>query len=172
MRERKNKDETCACNQAAASDARSYEDFALRQLRSAGFRITMPRVQVIRALGNSHRALSAYEIHDAIISSGGKIDVVSVYRILATMLESGLIHHIGVVDGYLPCRLEDAHTEDLEHMVCEECGCVLELSLPPSLIKATTEQADRAGFTVTAIRLEAVGRCSHCSAQAQQVVGE
>ena len=170
MRERKNKEDSCVCSRAAASDARSYEDFALRQLRSSGYRITMPRVQVIRALGHSNRALSAYEIHDAILTGGGKIDVVSVYRILSTLLESGLIHHLGVVDGYLPCRLEDAHTEDLEHLVCEDCGCVIELSLPPSLIKATTEQAGRVGFSVASIKLEIVGRCEHCQAEAKQVV--
>lgn len=162
MRERKVKEEFANCNRASKSEAREYEDFAIRQLRSSGFRITMPRVQVIRALGFSNRALSAYEIHDAIIAANGKIDVVSVYRILATLQEAGLIHHIGIVDGYLPCRLEDAHTEDLEHLVCEECGCVTELSLPPSVIKATTEQAERAGFKATGITMEIVGLCQHC----------
>jgi Fe2+ or Zn2+ uptake regulation protein len=122
----------------------------------------MPRVQVIRALGFSNRALSAYEIHDAIITSNGKIDVVSVYRILATLQEVGLIHHIGVVDGYLPCRLEDAHTADLEHLVCEGCSCVTELSLPPSVIKAITEQGERTGFKVTGITIEILGLCTHC----------
>ncbi|MCO5298151.1 MAG: transcriptional repressor [Fimbriimonadaceae bacterium] len=117
---------------------------------------------MIRALGQSNRALSAYEIHEAIVDGGGKIDVVSVYRILATLLETGLIHHIGVVDGYLPCRLEDAHTDDLEHLVCERCGCVTELSLPPSVIKATTEQGERLGFEAKAIRIEIVGLCEHC----------
>lgn len=164
MKERKTREEQSACNRAAASEARGYEEFAIRQLRIAGYRITMPRVQVIRALGQSNRALSAYEIHEAILDGGGKIDVVSVYRILATLLETGLIHHIGVVDGYLPCRLEDAHTEDLEHLVCERCGCVTELSLPPSVIKATSDQGSRLGFQAKAIRIEIVGLCAHCQA--------
>lgn len=163
MKERKAREEYADCNRASKSEAREYEEFAIRQLRAAGFRITMPRVQVIRALGFSNRALSAYAIHDAILEANGKIDVVSVYRILATLQEAGLIHHIGVVDGYLPCRLEDAHTADLEHLVCQECGCVTELSLPPSVIKATTEQADRAGFRAEGITVEIVGLCAHCA---------
>ena len=64
----------------------------------------MPRVQVIRTLGNSKKSLSAYEVHERIIQAGGKIDVVSVYRILSTLEEIGLIYHIGLVDGYFPAR--------------------------------------------------------------------
>lgn len=78
-----------------------FEDKALKELRAAGFRITMPRVQVIRALAEGDTALSAYQIHEKIISGGGKIDVVSVYRILKTLTECDLIVHMGRVDGYL-----------------------------------------------------------------------
>jgi Fe2+ or Zn2+ uptake regulation protein len=76
-------------------EVQAYEDHCLRVLREGGFRITMPRVQVIRALADTDRALSAYAVHEKILEVGGKIDVVSVYRILATLQEVGLIHHIG-----------------------------------------------------------------------------
>src|SRR3954464_4350604 len=95
--------------QVAPEEARRYEEHALKELRNAGYRITMPRVQVIRALADTTKALSAYAIHEKIINSGGKIDVVSVYRILSTLQEVGLIHHIGIVDGYFPCRMTDCH---------------------------------------------------------------
>src|SRR5205085_7033977 len=85
------------------TEAKAYEEHSLKELRAAGYRITMPRVQVIRALADTKKALSAYAIHEKIISGGGKIDVVSVYRILSTLQEVGLMHHIGVVDGYFPC---------------------------------------------------------------------
>ncbi|MHB8635726.1 MAG: transcriptional repressor, partial [Fimbriimonadaceae bacterium] len=64
---------------------KAYEEHCLQELRLAGYRITMPRIQVIRALADTSVALSAYAIHERIMESGGRIDVVSVYRILATL---------------------------------------------------------------------------------------
>src|SRR5215203_1819922 len=111
----------------AVEEARAYEEHALRELRAAGYRITMPRVQVIRALADTNKALSAYAIHEKIIGGGGKIDVVSVYRILSTLQDVGLIHHIGVVDGYFPCRMENCGGRRSEVLVNENSGEVTEL---------------------------------------------
>jgi len=164
MREKKNDGPQPACTQATAEEAHSFEDIALRQLRANGYRITMPRVQVIRALADSNKALSAYAIHEKIINSAGKIDVVSVYRILGTLQEVGLIHHIGIVDGYFPCRMDDAHLQDSAHFVCEKCGCVTEVSVPQSTIDATHAQAQERDFLPTGIKLEVFGLCPQCQA--------
>jgi Fur family zinc uptake transcriptional regulator len=135
-----------------------YEDHSLEELRAAGYRITMPRVQVIRALGDTSTALSAYEIHEKILSSGGKIDVVSVYRILSTLQEVGLIHHIGVVDGYFPCRMVDCDANRSEVVVFEDSGEVKELDLPQAMIDAIEEQATENGFQVITIKVEITGK--------------
>ena len=122
----------------------------------------MPRVQVVRALADSTKALSAYAIHEKIVSSGGKIDVVSVYRILSTLEEVGLIHHIVIVDGYFPCRMDDAHSQDSAHFVCQKCGCVTEVNVPAETIEATHRQAQASCFLPTEIKLEVFGLCSDC----------
>ena len=163
MRDKRKRDQQePVCEQPTAEQASSFEDLSLRQLRASGFRITMPRVQVVRALADTSRALSAYAIHEKIISSGGKIDVVSVYRILGTLQEVGLIHHIGIVDGYFPCRMDDAHMQDSAHFVCEKCGCVREVGVPQATIDATHEQAQEVGFLPTGIKIEVSGLCPHC----------
>jgi Fe2+ or Zn2+ uptake regulation protein len=135
-------------------DARAYEEHALKELRAAGYRITMPRVQVIRALGDTKKALSAYAIHEKIISGGGKIDVVSVYRILTTLQEVGLIHHIGVVDGYFPCRMANCHGKRSEVVVFEDTNEVMELRIPQTVIDALEDQATKSGFAPVAIKVE------------------
>lgn len=87
------------------------EDLAFKRMREKGYRITMPRVQVVRALiSNQAKPLSAYAIHDWIITHGGKIDVVSVYRITATLIKVGLAAVItkGNVEGYV-FTLPDHH---------------------------------------------------------------
>jgi len=138
-------------------EARIYEEHSLTELRNAGYRITMPRVQVIRALGDTTKALSAYAIHEKIIGSGGKIDVVSVYRILSTLQEVGLIHHIGIVDGYFPCRMTDCHGKRSEVMVDEVSGSVTELKLPDSIVEAIERQIQAAGYEAASIKVEITG---------------
>jgi len=141
----------------ALTGAKVYEEHSLKELRNAGYRITMPRVQVIRALADTSRALSAYAIHEKIISGGGKIDVVSVYRILSTLQEVGLIHHIGVVDGYFPCRMEECSGRRSEVLVDEQTGDVIELKLPNLISDAIDKQAAELGFEASTIKVEITG---------------
>lgn len=138
-------------------EAKEYEDHSLRELRAAGFRITMPRVQVIRALADTDHALSAYAIHEKIINFNGKIDVVSVYRILSTLQEVGLIHHIGVVDGYFPCKISNSGVKRSAVVVSEQDQTVQELDLSPQIIESIEGLASKAGFTTTQIKVELVG---------------
>lgn len=168
MKERKAREPQLACNHASPEQARSFEELSLRQLRAYGFRITMPRVQVIRVLAESNRALSAYAIHEKIIASKGKIDVVSVYRILGTLQEIGLIHHIGIVDGYFPCRMDDAHQQSSAHFVCQKCGCVTEVSVPQETMDATHCQAQDHNFLPAGIKIEVMGLCEHCQGAAKE----
>jgi Fur family transcriptional regulator, zinc uptake regulator len=160
MKERRSRDPQLGVGMTTVEEARSYEEHSLKELRNAGYRITMPRVQVIRALADTNKALSAYAIHEKIINSGGKIDVVSVYRILSTLQEVGLIHHIGVVDGYFPCRIATCNARRSQVVVEEGTGSVVELPLPQSIIDAIEEQARSAGFEATAIKVEITGNLS------------
>ncbi len=155
MRERRSREPLLRTS--APSAAKAYEDHALQELRAASYRITMPRVQVIRALGDTPKALSAYAIHEKILASGGKIDVVSVYRILATLQEVGLIHHVGVVDGYFPARVPDSAGKRSEVLVNEENSHLVELTLPDDVFATLEKQAKEAGFELKAVKVEMIG---------------
>ena len=126
-------------------DPKAYEEHSIRELRSAGFRITMPRVQVIRALADSKNALSAYAIHEKIV-----------YRILATLTEVGLIHKIGVAEGYYPNRMSEG-ARQTEVMVEQDSSEVLELQIPQEIVKAIDAQAKEHGFEVVQIKVEIIG---------------
>jgi len=158
MKQRTTSGAATAAANVPMTPAKVYEEHSLKELRNAGFRITMPRVQVIRALADSDVALSAYAIHDKIISSGGKIDVVSVYRILSTLQEVGLIHHIGVVDGYFPCRIGSCADRRSEVVVDENTSSVMELPMPKNVIQALEDQVRAAGFETTSIKVEITAR--------------
>ncbi|MCX7800695.1 MAG: transcriptional repressor [Fimbriimonadales bacterium] len=153
-----------ACNLATPEQKREFERKAVAELRDRGYRMTMTRIQVIRALGETHRALSPYEIHARIVESGGRIDVVSVYRILATLEETGLAHHVASVNGYIPCRSLEPHGFQ-QRMVCRQCGCVSEVNLPEACQGGLEEGARTHLFQVETARLELIGLCAHCVAQ-------
>ena len=122
----------------------------------------MPRIQVVRTLAAARTPLSAYGIHDEILASGGRIDVVSVYRILDTLSSLGLIHHIGIVDGYKACSLGETHHDDSEHIVCESCGSIVEVEVPGSTREATYGQLQGLGFVPKNIKLEILAICASC----------
>lgn len=140
----------------------SFEQRALAALRSRGYRITGPRLQVIRIFASSRKALGPTEIYHLITERGDQIDLVSVYRILTTLAELHLIHHIGVADGYIACDL-GSHGSDSEHVVCDSCGDVLETQMPEEALEATRKQLAKLGFTASAIKLEVQGECRKCS---------
>jgi Fe2+ or Zn2+ uptake regulation protein len=150
------------CNVASSDRSHSFEELALAALREGGYRVTMPRVQVIRALGDSNKPLSANEIHGRIESSGGRIDSVSVYRILSTLQSVGAVHRIGVVDAFYACGLHSEQAHSTQHFVCESCGCVTEVDLPNSASESVEDEAKKVQFKPSEIRLEVLGLCEHC----------
>jgi len=156
------------CNAASREDSDSFERLALSVLRSSGHRITRQRIQVVRILAASHRSQSAYAIHEQIVSANGKIDVVSVYRILSTLQELGLVHRVGIADGFIPCRIEGEHAGRVQHLVCRSCGCVTEMSLPESVVETAVRRSQEDGFAVDDIRLEMLGTCAHCRGRANR----
>src|SRR5438105_2427329 len=91
------------CNSVETEAAEQFVGRALERLKALGMRLTGPRRMVVRVLAERRKPLGAYQIRDQVLAAGGKIDVVSVYRILAGLVEAGLAHRIGSVDGYLAC---------------------------------------------------------------------
>jgi len=144
-----------------------FESIALSAMRKANLRVTMPRIQVIRILAKADRPLSPYAIHEAILAEGGRIDVVSVYRILAAMQELDLVHHIGSVDGYQACGM-DGHAEgETEHLICTSCGRVTEAHVPYATSEALQGQLKELNFVAEAIKVEVLGQCGTCTTQKQ-----
>jgi Fe2+ or Zn2+ uptake regulation protein len=132
-------------------------------MRQAGFRVTLPRQWVVWALARADRALTPYRLRDEVLASGGSLDVATVYRVLANLAGLGLVHHVGVVDGYLPCGLEDAHQDGSEHVVCRSCGRVVELEIPPDVVEATQGQVKALGYSETHVKLEVLALCPECT---------
>lgn len=132
-------------------------------LRGHNLRVTGPRMKVLRVLSQSDKAMTAHEIHGQISESGEKIDVVSVYRILTTFNSLGIIHHIGSVDGYVVCSLEEPHQHHSQHIVCSDCSKAIEVDLSDAAAEALLPSVQAKGFKGGTVRIEVVAKCDDCS---------
>ena len=147
------------CNSVETEAAEQFVGRALERLKALGMRLTGPRRMVVRA---RRKPLGAYQIRDQVLAAGGKIDVVSVYRILAGLVEAGLAHRIGSVDGYLACSGVHSGDHQTEHLICKVCGCVEEIPIPQTALSEIGVSGSRLGFQGQATRVEVLGVCSHC----------
>lgn len=119
----------------SGQEAKAFEEAALKLLRGADYRITMPRVLVVRAFAqHPNQLLSAYRIHELIVTGGNTIDVVSVYRILETLADCHVVRrvsagkvvlHVGIQPGQTGFEPVLVHTKNLTAEAATE-PCILE----------------------------------------------
>ena len=130
-------------------------------IRSAGLKVTAPRVRVLNFLENhSERHLSAEDVYDGLRDLGEDIGLATVYRVLAQFEQAGLVirHHFESGSAIF----ELANTEHHDHMICLECNRVLEFHDP--VIEAQQEKvAKKYKFKIEGHSMYLYGKCSECA---------
>jgi Fe2+ or Zn2+ uptake regulation protein len=89
-------------------------------LEDNGYRLTLPRREIIAALEVKHEGFTAEEI----VTELPQLGRATVYRTLKLLLEVGAICRLNMMNGaprYSPSRVEHHH-----HAVCVQCGSVSE----------------------------------------------
>lgn len=125
-----------------------------------GLRLTPARAFVLETLLESHRAMTAYELLDRLREAGLGHQPPVVYRALDFLLRQGFAHRIERLGAYLACT----HGEECDRaafIVCRGCRSVAETTLPRSG-RGLITQAERAGFKVERVVVEAEGLCPAC----------
>jgi Fur family ferric uptake transcriptional regulator len=90
----------------------------------------------------------------------GAPGLTTVYRVLASLLERGLLHSFhpgGPETSYRLCGSASGHS----HLMCRCCGRVQEHPLG-ALPSALTEIAEQAGFALEGFDANLTGLCVHC----------
>ncbi len=129
-------------------------------LSRAGIRPTSNRILVMRELIKSRRPMSMMDLESSIDT----LDKSSVFRVLTTLLEQGLVH--GIEDGRGITRYEICHgdhqrhkaDDDLHaHFYCEKCNrvfCFPQINTPSVSMPE--------GFSVNSINFMIKGICPDC----------
>jgi Fur family transcriptional regulator, ferric uptake regulator len=139
----------------------AWTDEARDELRRAGYRAGAARASVIDFLGAQSCCHGAQEIHAALTDRGETLGLASVYRVLETLVEHGLVQRVDVGDGIVrfePVRSGDEHHH---HLVCDDCGKV-ERFADPRLEQAIHAVEERSGYSVSAHEVVLRGACADC----------
>jgi Fur family ferric uptake transcriptional regulator len=125
-------------------------------------RYTPSRRALIDELVHARRPLTIAEI----IERKRTLPQSSVYRNLTVLEEAGAVRRVTGADEFSRFELTEDLTEHHHHLVCTDCGAVIDYALPARLergIERVTEEIARsAGFKVDAHSLDFVGLCADC----------
>jgi Fur family transcriptional regulator, ferric uptake regulator len=131
------------------------------RLRRAGYRNGTARTALVELLDTQACCASAADLHETLRQRGRNVGLASVYRVLESLLQSGLIQRVDVGDGvarYEPVRTSEEHHH---HLVCTGCGKV-EAFTDPSLERAIHHVEKTSGYAVDTHDVVLHGACADC----------
>lgn len=151
--------------------ARHFEEF----LASRDLRLTKQRAAIVKAIFSTHKHVTADELYDMLrrskATAGLKISRATVYRTLSLLVEGGFIQalELGTEQGTLYEHVLGHEHHD--HMVCLECGTILEFH-DETLEQVQDQAVARHDFEATSHRLIIYGTCASCRAKEGQAGSE
>ena len=130
-------------------------------VRSAGLRVTRPRVAVLAAV-REHPHATTDSIITVVRRDLPRVSSQAVYGILGALSDSGLVQRIqprGSVARY-EARTGDNH----HHVVCRSCGAIADVDCAVGEAPCLTA-SDDGGYTIDEAEVIYWGRCPTCSAR-------
>lgn len=133
-------------------------------LKRNNLKITQPRLRVLEIISEKEAAISQPELEKIV---GKDIDRVTLYRILGSFDEKGILHKVFDLNGtatYAICSTKCTakhHHDQHIHFICSVCNsvyCLDEVSIPKINLPAN--------FSLHSIAINAVGLCDKCNSKA------
>lgn len=135
-----------------------------RYLQEHRLPVTHQRVVIARVVFDSTGHLSVEEIENILRDQGDRIGKATIYRTMDLLVRSRLVVEHDFGEGFK--RYEHRFSTDsvYEHMICLECGRVIEFdSWEIQDVKARVTA--KHGFKPTRHKLEIYGLCKECQAK-------
>lgn len=135
-------------------------------LRRNGLRCTGPRLAVMSVLFREPAAghLTVQQITDQLNDRGGPVDLTTVYRTLATLVDVGVLHALTVGARAATYGLAD---DPHHHAVCTRCGAVIAIPAE-QLSSALTLASEGSQFALSPTAgMTLHGLCPRCQAMAE-----
>lgn len=131
--------------------------------RDRRLKLTPSRGFVLERLLETHRAMTAYELLDAMRAAGHGNHPPVAYRALKFLVRHGFVHRIERLNAYVACT-QGAGPHAAAFMVCRRCRTVAETAQTAE--PEMTALAAGAGFALERLVVEAEGVCAQCRSEA------
>ena len=135
-----------------------FKEYAARLLRTAGLRVTVNRLDILKFLMETGRPMSHSEIQEHLPS----LDRVTLYRTLACFVSKEVAHQVQGPDGAWRFCAHEPLTEGCPgnhpHFLCSSCGkmfCLTGHRLPRVEVPE--------GFAVDGKQFVVYGKCAQCA---------
>lgn len=132
----------------------------ISKLSEQGYRLTPQRMLVLSAIENSNDHISAEEIYAQVVAKYSHVNISTIYRTLELLNRLGLVTETDLGGGRV--RYHPAGKGHHHHLVCQECGKVIDLDetvLYP-LKKVLLREYK---FSADLRHLGIFGRCAECN---------
>ncbi len=130
------------------------------KLSEQGYRLTPQRMMILSAIENSDDHISAEEIYAQVAAKYPQVNISTVYRTLELLKHLGLVTETDLGEGRV--RYHPADKGHHHHLVCTECGAVIDLD--ESVLSPVKDVLLREyGFIADLRHLAIFGRCTKCS---------
>ena len=135
---------------------------AKTRLEQVDQRYTSGRRDLVEVLADAGRPLVVAEI----VERRRGMAQSSAYRNLSVLEQAGVVRRIPGADEFARYELDEDLTEHHHHVICTNCGKVVDYALNQPLEravrKATDAVAAETGFELTGHQLDLYGLCSDC----------
>jgi len=130
------------------------------KLSELGYRLTPQRMMILSAIENSDDHISAEEIYAQVVAKYSNVNISTVYRTLELLKRLGLVTETDLGEGRV--RYHPADKGHHHHLVCKECGAIIDLD--ESVMASVKDTLLREyKFIADLEHLAILGRCVNCS---------
>jgi len=130
------------------------------KLSELGYRLTPQRMMILSAIENSDDHISAEEIYAQVVAKYPNVNISTVYRTLELLKHLGLVTETDLGEGRV--RYHPADKGHHHHLVCKECGAIIDLD--ESVMASVKDTLLREyKFIADLEHLAIFGRCVKCS---------
>ncbi len=97
----------------------------VNKLSELGYRLTPQRIMILSAIEDSDDHISAEEIYTQTVAKYPQVNISTVYRTLELLKRLGLVTETDLGGGRV--RYHSAEKGHHHHLVCQECGAIIDL---------------------------------------------
>lgn len=129
-----------------------------QQLRTAGLRVTAPRLAALEIIAE-HPHSTADFIAAGVRERLGGVSTQTVYDLLRVCTERGLLRRIEPAGS--PARYETRTGDHHHHLICRTCNRIVDVDCTVGAANCLTPETDH-GYLIEETELTFWGRCADC----------